>query len=65
MKFAMTIKEFCDSHSLGPTTFHKMQLEGSGPALMKVGRKVLVSTESAADWRRRMEEQSRGKFPPA
>src|SRR5262245_54172647 len=52
---AFTIKEFCKRHRLSPAKYYAMQLEGTGPDTMMCGRKVLISIESAARWRRQRE----------
>jgi|SRR6516225_3493962 hypothetical protein len=46
-----SIKTFCQSHHLSEAMFHKMREMGIGPDIMKVGRRVLISFESAAKWR--------------
>jgi hypothetical protein len=35
--------------------FYNLLKRGDGPAIMKVGRRTLISAEAAAEWRRRME----------
>lgn len=53
---AMTIEEFCEaSGGISKSYFHKLVNEGSGPRLMKVGRRTFVTAESAAEWRRAQE----------
>jgi hypothetical protein len=48
---AYSIAAFCAEHSLSRSMFYKLQSESIGPRLMKVGTKVLISAEAAADWR--------------
>lgn len=50
-----TIAVFCDDHNISRAFFYKLQAEGKGPRLMKIGRRILVSAEAAAEWRARME----------
>lgn len=50
----LSISEFCKENGIGRTTFHKMQKNKIGPRLMRVGARVLVPIESAAEWRKRM-----------
>jgi hypothetical protein len=53
-----TITEFCDSHRTSRSMLYKMWGEGAGPRIMRVGTKVLISAEAAADWRRAREAAS-------
>ncbi|NYT58229.1 hypothetical protein H0A65_04745 [Alcaligenaceae bacterium] len=53
---AYSIKEFCDAHGITKVTIYKMLKEGTGPRIMKVGARTLISTEAAAEWRRQCEE---------
>jgi hypothetical protein len=52
---AFTIDEFCRRHNVSHSGYYKLRKEGLAPVEMMLGRKKLISTESAADWRRRME----------
>lgn len=52
---AYTIAQFCDAHSISRTHLHNMCKAGKGPRMMKLGRRVLISSEAAAEWRRQME----------
>lgn len=63
MKATFTITQFCDDHNISRTHFYELVKQGKGPRLLRVGRRTLVSQEAAADWRRRMEEEtaSQGK----
>jgi hypothetical protein len=49
---AFTVEEFCKQHSLGISTYYRLQEKGEGPETMKVGGKRLISIEAAARWRR-------------
>lgn len=49
---ASSIEEFCDDHSISRSTFYNLRREGKGPRLMRIGARVLISSEAAADWRR-------------
>lgn len=53
---AFTIDEFCEAHRLSRSMFYKMACAGIGPRTMKIGTKVTISMEAAADWRRAREE---------
>ena len=52
---AYTIAEFCAEHRVSRTHLYMMVKAGKGPRLMKLGRRVLISVEAAADWRRAVE----------
>ena len=52
---AFTIPQFCQAHNVSRSQYYEMKKDGSAPVEMKIGRKKLISHESAADWRRRME----------
>ena len=54
-KRAYSISEFCELHSLSRSMFYLLRSKGLAPRAMRVGRRVLISVESAADWRRKME----------
>lgn len=54
-KATATIPQFCDAHNISRTHLYELIKQGKGPRLMKVGRRTLISTEAAADWRRDME----------
>jgi hypothetical protein len=55
---AMSIHAFCVRHDISEDLFFKMQREGWGPAVMRVGARTLISVESAADWRRERERDA-------
>ena len=55
---AFTVKEFCTAHRISKTLFYDLAKRGTGPVITKVGRKTIVSVESAKEWQRRMESQS-------
>jgi hypothetical protein len=57
---AQSVDEFCQSHRISRGTFYNLLKDGNGPRVMKVGGRTLISTEAAADWRRRMERESGG-----
>lgn len=55
---AFGIDEFCRRHGLCRATFYNLQSAGRAPRTMKVGARVLISREAAADWRRQMEAET-------
>ena len=52
---AQPLAEFCKEHGICRQTFYNLRAKGEAPRVMRVGRKVLVSAEAAADWRRERE----------
>ena len=50
-----TIAAFCDAHKISRTHLHSLTKSGRGPRLMRAGRRVLISPEAAAEWRRSLE----------
>ncbi len=55
---AYTIAAFCRAHGISRGMFYRLQTAGQAPRFMRVGRRVLISMEAAADWRRRMEAEA-------
>lgn len=52
-----TVTQFCEVHHISRSMYYKLQKQGQGPRLMKVGRRRLISAEAAADWRQQMETE--------
>jgi hypothetical protein len=50
---AYSVDEFCDAHRISRGYFYVLLREGKAPAILKLGRRTLVTAEAAADWRRR------------
>jgi hypothetical protein len=48
------VNGFCREHGISRAHFYNLLKRGDGPVIMKVGRRTLISTEAAAEWRRRM-----------
>jgi hypothetical protein len=56
---AFSITEFCTAHRISRATFYNLLAAGEGPRTMKVGNRVLISRDAAADWRREREQASK------
>ncbi len=56
---AFTIAEFCDAHRISRSKLYQLFDEGTGPRVMRVGVKLLITAEAAAEWRREREAQSK------
>jgi predicted DNA-binding transcriptional regulator AlpA len=55
---ALTVQEFCRTHSISRGTFYNLAAEGLAPKVMRVRGRVLVSVEAAAEWRKEMEKRA-------
>lgn len=53
---AYTIEQFCQAHGFSKAHYFNIAREGKGPRIMRVGSRVLISREAAADWRRACEQ---------
>ena len=49
---APTISEFCKSHRISMSYFYLLRDRGLAPKVMRLGRRILITKESAAEWRR-------------
>ena len=56
---AFSIAEFCRRHGISRAHFYNLSKNGEAPAVMRVGRRALISVEAAAEWRIRMEAVAR------
>ncbi len=56
---AYTIPEFCEAHRLSQSMYFKLRNAGLGPREMRALRKVTISMEAAAEWRRARENTAR------
>ncbi len=54
-KKSFSIAHFCLAHGISRATFYNLVKRQLAPRLMKVGKRTLISTEAAAEWRTRME----------
>jgi hypothetical protein len=52
---AYSIPEFCKAHRICEAFYYKMRAAGLGPREMRMLRKVTISVEAAAEWRRARE----------
>lgn len=56
-KQAMSVSEFCRVHSISRGLFYQLLKRGNGPAILKAGRRRLITSEAALAWRERMSFQ--------
>ena len=52
---ALSIAEFCAAHGISRSHYFNLKKAHQGPREMRVGSRVLISREAAADWRRARE----------
>jgi predicted DNA-binding transcriptional regulator AlpA len=55
---AYSIDQFCAAHGICRASYYNMKKAGTGPREMRVGSRVLISYESAAEWRREREAEA-------
>lgn len=55
---AMSLAEFCASYKMDRSTFHRLRCKGQAPAILKVGKKVLITPRAIREWERAMTVQS-------
>jgi predicted DNA-binding transcriptional regulator AlpA len=51
---AFTIVEFCEAYRLSRSSFYNAVARGEAPALMRIGRRVMISRRSADEWREKI-----------
>jgi len=55
-----TVESFCEAHHIARSYFYSLLKQGRGPEIYKLGRRTYISGKAAAEWRRRMEAQTKG-----
>jgi hypothetical protein len=50
-----TVAEFCDAHRISRAKLYQLWKAGIGPRVLRIGSKVIITCEAAADWRRERE----------
>jgi hypothetical protein len=53
-----TVEQFCFDHNISRGFFYKLRRTGRGPVETKLGTRTMISVESAAAWRQRMEAET-------
>jgi hypothetical protein len=46
-----TIKSFCLGHGISESFYHELRKQGVGPKEMRLGARVFITHEAAAEWR--------------
>jgi hypothetical protein len=57
-QLAFSIEEFCKNHGVSRGTYYNLRKAGLAPTEMRVFSRHLISTEAAAEWRRKREIDS-------
>lgn len=52
-----SIEEFCEHNGISVTHYFTLKKNGKGPKEMKLGRRVLITPEAEAEWRRAREAE--------
>jgi hypothetical protein len=55
-RVAYTVPEFCEAHRLSLSMYYKLKKARQGPCEGHAGTKVIITFESAAAWRKRIEK---------
>lgn len=55
---ALGVTEFCRSHGISRALFYLLLRDGTGPRVMRVRGRVLISAEAAREWREAMEHEA-------
>lgn len=62
---AYSIPQFCSAHCISRALFYLLLKDGKAPAIMKLGRRTLISVEAAREWREQMTVTPAPKSPMA
>ena len=54
-KLAFSIPQFCAAHGISRPFYYSLKAQGIAPREMRMGTRVLISQEAAAEWRRERE----------
>jgi hypothetical protein len=60
---AYSVSEWCQHRGICPATFYNRLPFGEMPAVVKIGRRTIITAEADAEWRQRMERQSVAEAP--
>lgn len=53
-----SVSAFCKAHHIARSFLYQLLREGRGPRVTKLGRRTFVTREAAAEWRRRIEQET-------
>lgn len=52
----LTVRQFCDMYNISHSTFYRMKASGTGPRLMRLGKRIFIMKEHAKSWADGMEK---------
>ncbi|MBI3440867.1 MAG: hypothetical protein HY052_03535 [Proteobacteria bacterium] len=55
---AHSIKAFCEAHDISRNLFYTLKKQGLAPKMIALGKRRLITEESATEWRHAMQSQS-------
>jgi hypothetical protein len=55
---AYSIEEFCRRHSISRSTYYNLRKAGKGPTESHVMGRVIITKESALEWRQMVSQQA-------
>jgi hypothetical protein len=58
---AYNIREFCEAHRISEAMYYKLRANDLGPREARALKKVIITFEAAADWRRERELATAGE----
>jgi hypothetical protein len=59
-KSTQSVTEFCNDNNISKAHFYNLLRKGQGPVILKAGKRSLISVESAAAWRKKLETSMGG-----
>jgi predicted DNA-binding transcriptional regulator AlpA len=63
MASMLSVPVFLAEHGISRSLFYRLVQQGRGPRITKVAGRTLISSESAAEWRARMERETEQAVP--
>jgi hypothetical protein len=55
---AFSISQFCSLHNISRSKLYQLWAVGRGPRVKQIGRKKIITTEAAAEWRQRDDDST-------
>jgi len=57
-KAAYSVREWCARRGICPATFYNRLPHGEMPAIVKIGRRTIITVEADSEWQRRMQKHA-------
>jgi hypothetical protein len=58
---AHTIPSFCESNAISESEYYKLKRDGKQPREIEVNKRIIITPEAEADWRREREAETMAK----